>query len=254
MNDKPDLLLIHGFPLDSLLWRPQVVGLAAAARVLAPDLRGFGDDRRDVPEVLSMEDFAQDLKDLLDERGIERTVLCGLSMGGYIALAFLERWPERVKGLVLCCTRAGADDDQGRQARQAAAADAHDKGMAVIARAMVPKMLSATTRQNRPAIAGTIEAMIARQRPDAVAAASLGMGHRPDRTALLQRVRVPSLVIAGGDDALIPRSATTAMAAALPENRLVVVPNAGHLVNIEAPDAFNAVMEAFLATLLAPVA
>src|SRR5690606_3898681 len=132
MDRMPTLLLIHGFPLDSRLWRPQVEGLATIARVLAPDLRGFGDDRREVPEVLAMEDFAEDLKDRLDKEGVSQVVLCGLSMGGYIALAFMERWPERVQGLVLCGTRAEADDDQGRQARQATAADAHGKGMGTI--------------------------------------------------------------------------------------------------------------------------
>jgi len=116
---RPTLLCIHGFPLDHTLWDPQVAGLRDVADVLAPDLRGFGSDRRILPEVMTMEAFATDLKALLDERGVDRAVLCGLSMGGYIAMAFLELWPERVAGLILCNTRANADTPEGRAARKA---------------------------------------------------------------------------------------------------------------------------------------
>lgn len=98
MFNKPTLLFIHGFPLDHRSWKGQVDVLNDVANVLAPDLRGFGNDKRALPKAMTMEAYAEDLKVLLDEQGIERVVLCGLSMGGYIALAFLAAWPERVAG------------------------------------------------------------------------------------------------------------------------------------------------------------
>lgn len=243
------LLLIHGFPLDSSLWHDQRMALADVAHVLAPDLRGFGADEREVPEVLRMEDFAEDLKELLDRNGIDRVVLCGLSMGGYIAFTFLERWPERVAGLILCNTRATADDAAGRDARVATARDAREKGMAVMARAMAAKVLGARTVGERPDIVDRAVAMIARQRPGATAAAALGMAQRPDRMEVLHRITVPTLIITGDEDALMPLPTSQAMADRIPNARLVIIPGAGHLSNVEAPEAFNTAVRNFLAEL-----
>lgn len=247
--DRPTLLCIHGFPLDHTLWAPQVAGLADVAHVLAPDLRGFGNDRRPVPEVMTMEAYAADLKDLLDQRGVDRVVLCGLSMGGYVAMAFLDQWPERVAGLILCNTRANADTPEGRAARQATAQNAFEKGVDVIARAMAPTLLSDRSKREQPELMAHMEAMIARQRPEAVAAAALGMRERPDRHAVLRGCTVPALVITGSADALMPLPTSQAMVDALPDARLVVLPDAGHLTNLEATDAFNGTVRAFLGTL-----
>lgn len=247
--DTPTLLCIHGFPLDQTLWDPQVTGLADVAQVLAPDLRGFGDDQRPVPEVMTMEAYAADLKALVDDRGVERVVLCGLSMGGYVAMAFLDQWPERVAGLVLCNTRANADTPEGRAARQATAQNAFEKGVEVIARAMAPTLLSERSKRTRPELMAYMEAMIARQRPEAVAAAALGMSERPDRHDVLRNCTVPALVITGSEDALMPLPTSQAMADALPHGQLVVIPHAGHLTNLEATESFNGTVRQFLRSL-----
>ena len=189
-NEKPVLMLIHGFPLDAGIWRAQIEVLADAATVIAPDLRGFGSSALEVPAVLTMEQFAYDIRQLLDERGIERAVLCGLSMGGYIAMSFCEQWPERVQGLILCNTRATADTEEGVEARKMAAKNAFDKGVEVIARGMLPKLVSSRTKQERPELMAPLEAMMARQRPDTVAAASFAMALTPDRTAVLRKLKV----------------------------------------------------------------
>jgi 3-oxoadipate enol-lactonase len=242
----PTLLFIHGFPLDRKLWSPQLQGLDGDCRMLAPDLRGFGEDRRPLPEVMGMDDHARDLKDLLDEREIGRVVLCGLSMGGYVALSFLEKWPERVQGLVLCNTKATADDAEAKAARHAMAEDTRTKGMQVIARAMSAKVLSAATRRERPDLVREVEAMIARQQAAAAAASALGMAGRPDRLALLADVRVPALVITGSDDELMQLPTSEEMARAIPGCRLEVLAGAGHLSNMEAPQAFNEALRVFL--------
>ena len=242
----PTLLCIHGFPLDGSLWQPQVQGLAGAAHVLAPDLRGFGADRRPVPKVMTMEAFAEDLMELLDRTGIERAVLCGLSMGGYVAMAFTERWPERVQGLIFCNTRSTADNDAGKAAREQTALDALSKGACVIARAMVPKVLSQRMRSEHPAEAQRIEAIMARQRPESIAAASRGMALRPDRTASLRRVHVPALIVTGSSDTLMPLETSEAMQHAMPGSQLVVINGAAHLSSAEAPAEFNTHVARFL--------
>ncbi len=243
----PTLLCIHGFPLDGSFWQPQVQGLAGAAHVLAPDLRGFGADRRPVPEVMTMEAFAEDLMESLDRAGIERAVLCGLSMGGYVAMAFTERWPERVQGLILCNTRSTADNDAGKAAREQTALDALSKGAGVIARAMVPKVLSQRTRSQHPAEAQRIEEIMARQRPESIAAASRGMALRPDRTGLLRRIKVPALIVTGSEDNLMPLETSEAMNGAMAGSELVVIPGAAHLSCSESPVEFNRHASRFLA-------
>ena len=243
----PTLLCIHGFPLDGSFWQPQVQGLAGAAHVTAPDLRGFGADRRPVPEVMTMEAFAEDLMESLDRAGIERAVLCGLSMGGYVAMAFTERWPERVQGLILCNTRSTADNDAGKAAREQTALDALSKGAGVIARAMVPKVLSQRTRSQHPAEAQRIEEIMARQRPESIAAASRGMALRPDRTGLLRRIKVPALIVTGSEDNLMPLETSEAMNGARAGSELVVIPGAAHLSCSESPVEFNRHASRFLA-------
>jgi len=249
MQQRHTMLFIHGFPLDATLWDLQVKGLSGHANVLAPDLRGCGADDRTTPTALTMELLAGDLKQLLDEHGAERAVLCGLSMGGYVAMAFLELWPERVAGLVLCNTRSTADDAPGKKAREETANNATEKGMDVIARGMMPKLLSDRTRTESPDVAARIHAMIARQRPATVAALSRGMAHRPDRTHILRTAQFPTLVMTGEEDLLMPLPTSTSMVEALPRGRLVVIPGAAHLSNVDAPELFNAALTSYLSEL-----
>lgn len=241
----PTLLLLHGFPLDHTLWASNIPALSAMAEVIAPDLRGFGQYRA-TDEVTTMEAYASDLFRILDERGVQRVIPCGLSMGGYIAMAMAEQQPARVAGLILCNTRSIADTAEAREGRRTTAHDARTKGMAVLARAMAPKLLGASTRRTRPDRLPRIEAMIARQRPEATAAASLGMAERPDRTHILRHFEKPALVITGDEDELMPLTTSVSMAHALPQGRLVVIEQAGHLSNTERPEVFNATVTDFL--------
>ena len=239
------LLLIHGFPHDHTLWEPQLGGLQDAARVIAPDLRGFGIGE-EVPQTMTMDDYAADLKTLVDDLGIEKAVICGLSMGGYVALAFLARYPEVTQGLILCNTRSGADNEKAREGRYATAQKALDGGMAAIAEGMLPKMISEQSALARPDLSMFVENMMAHQSSEAVAAASRGLAIRPDRTAMLSSIKVPTLIITGSADTLIPPSESEAMAAAIPGCELVVIPGVAHLSNLEDPVAFNAAVRAFL--------
>jgi pimeloyl-ACP methyl ester carboxylesterase len=246
MEQRTTLLLIHGFPLDSTLWEPQVEALSRVATVIAPDLRGFGRDEREIAAIMPMRQYAHDLKQLLDEKGLDKVVICGLSMGGYIAMAFAERWPERLAGLILCNTKSNADTEEGVEARHSTAKNAREKGMDVIARGMAPSLLTERTRNERPELVERVVAMIARQDPEVVAATSLGMAQRPDRLEVLRRFQGPAMVITGDADMLMPLATSTVMAEALPKGELVVLPGAAHLSNLEVPELFNAAVIGFL--------
>lgn len=245
MVNRPTLVLIHGFPQDHTLWKRQVPALTPFAKVIAPDLMGFG-QHVDLPQVMTMEAYAEKVHGMLEQQGEDRVVLCGLSMGGYVAMAFAERWPERLSGLILSNTRSTADDEEGRAARLATAHRALQEGTAVIARGMVPKLLSERTRKQQPELAREVEAMMAAQPANAVAAASLGMAQRADRTHVLRRSRIPSLIITGSDDTLMPLPTSRSMHAALSGSQLEVIEGAAHLTNIEDPERFNELIVRFL--------
>lgn len=246
MPHRPTLLLLHGFPQDSALWHGTAAALSDVADVITPELRGFGDDRRALPAAMTMEAYADDIKAVLDARGIDRVVLGGLSMGGYVALAFAERWPGRLAGLLLCNTRATADTAEGKAAREETARNAFDKGVPVIARGMLPKLLSERTKREHPAVAAQVEAMMARQRPEAVAAAARGMALRPDRTPMLAAITAPTLIVTGDQDELMPLPTSAAMHQSIPGSELVVLPDVGHLSPVEAPEAFQAAVRRFI--------
>ena len=243
-NGTP-LLMIHGFPLDRSLWRSQIEGLQGMARIIAADLRGFGQSA-EAPETMTMEEYAADLKALLNSLNVSRVVVCGLSMGGYVALAFLAKYPDAVTGLILANTRAGADSEQARESRYANVKKAYEEGVPAIADAMLPKMLTAATLNDRPSLSAYVRSMIARQRASGVAAALRGMAARPDRASMLGAINIPVLIITGGDDTLIPASESEEMSRTIPGSRLVIIPRAAHLSNVEQPEAFNAAVREFL--------
>ncbi len=238
------LLLVHAFPLDHTLWTDQIETFSDTHRVIAPDLRGFGRSA-DAPSVVTMEDHAADLVALLDELDIGKVGVCGLSMGGYIAMALLQEHPERVKSVILCNTRAVGDSNEARRSRLENADRAERDGPDEIAAAMLPKMLSAKGLED-PALRTRVRSMMTRQRGGGVAAALRGMAARPDRTPLLERLAMPALVIAGDQDVLIPEAECRAMAETIPGAHYVVLRGAGHLSNLDDPAAFNAALRNFI--------
>jgi pimeloyl-ACP methyl ester carboxylesterase len=234
------LLLLHAFPLDASMWAPQASAFGEVT-VVAPDLPGFGASRP-VPNVLRMEDAADAGVRALDEAGVERAVVLGLSMGGYAALALWDRHRDRVLGLVLANTRAGADDDAGRERRRALADRLRANGSGFMVESP-PPLLSADAP---PALWERVRTIIGGQEPGAIAAASLGMAERADYTSRLGEIAVPTLVVTSSSDTLIPPDLTTPMAEAIPGATLKVIDGAGHLSNLEAPEAFNAAVETHL--------
>ena len=239
------LLLIHAFPMDRTMWRAQIAGLQQLYRVIAPDLRGFGHSTDTDGEAISMEQYAADLKALLDSVNVKQVVVGGLSMGGYIALAFVAQYADRVKGLILANTRAVADTEEAKQGRLANADRLLTEGTSFLIDSMAPKMLGSTTKLE---IGVTVRSIMARQRSAVLASALRGMAARPDRSALLRYVKVPTLFITGSADALIPPADSEAMHNVMSNNStLVTLPDAGHLSNLDKADAFNDALRQYYA-------
>ncbi len=246
--DQITLLLIHGFPLDSAMWEMQMQELPDVARIVAPDLRGHG--RSDaVPGPYSMKLFSDDIAGLLDYLNIDGPVVVGgLSMGGYIALDFYRRYPERVAGLILAATRAGADSEEGKAARDAAIATARAEGTAPIVAGMLPKLMAPASYEDDEIVEFVTEIMEGASQ-EGVIGALAAMRDRPDSTPTLAEIDVPTLIVHGAEDKIIPLSEAQAMADAIPDAHLVVVPDAGHLPNLEQPDIFNDAVVDFLESL-----
>jgi pimeloyl-ACP methyl ester carboxylesterase len=240
------VVMLHAFPLDSRMWLPQVEALEGY-QLIVPDLRGFGAARAMAGERSEIDLLADDVARLLDERELERVVLCGLSMGGYVALAFARRHPERLGGLVLLDTKAGTDSDDARANRLAMAERVLAEGIGFVPEVMLPRLLGETSLRERPEVVRQVTETILDQDPRGVAAAQRGMAERSDSTGALAQIDVPTLVVVGTEDELTGPDEARTIAEAVRDARLVQVPGAGHLVNLERPGPVNEAMLDFLA-------
>lgn len=243
------VVLLHAFPLSSAMWLAQREALGTAARVITPDQRGFGGSPLGDDEP-SLDVAADDVARLLDAKDIDRVVLGGLSMGGYVAMAFARRHPDRLAALVLADTKASADPPEGR-ARRARLAEKveSDPEATVLVDEVLPTLVGPTTVEKRALVHGRVKALVQAAPPAAVAWASRAMAARPESFDTLRSVAVPALVVVGEEDTLSPPTDAQAMADALPEARLVRIPAAGHLTAVEAPEEFNAALGDFLQSL-----
>jgi 3-oxoadipate enol-lactonase len=240
------VVLLHSFPFDRSMWREQVRALSETCRVVVPDLRGQGETPLGETEgAATMEEMAADVAALLDELNVGRAVVGGLSMGGYVALAFYRAFPERVVALVLADTRAGADTEDARRTREETARRALAEGMGPIVDTMIPKLLSVEGRRRPETVARVREMMLAAS-PKGAAAALRGMALRRDQTDLLEGVEVPTLIVVGCEDAVTPPAEAEAMLGKIKGSRLCVIEGAGHLSNVERPEEFNRALVEFL--------
>jgi pimeloyl-ACP methyl ester carboxylesterase len=237
------LLFVHGFPLSRGAWQKQVDMLRSSYRVIAPDLRGFGESDTGTG-VTTMAQFAEDLHALLQERTTGPVILISHSMGGYVSFAFLRQYPALVRGLVLVGTKAGADSAEGAATRRATAEKVQKEGIQPVVNAMAPKMLAAGNQD--ATMAAQVRGLMTPSKPAGVIGALLGMAERPDSTPDLAKISVPTLIITGADDILIPPTESEALQHGIPNSQLNIIPNAGHLVAFEQPDKFNHILTEWL--------
>ena len=238
---------IHGFPHNRTLWAPQVSALVDRARCIALDLRGFGESSRNGP--FTMDQYADDVAMLLRMLGIERTVVVGLSMGGYIAFAFWRRHRAMVRALVLADTRAGADSEEARAKRLSLIDLARSRGSEAVADGQIVGMIGKFTREKRPALIDDVHRMLASAPVEGISGALEAMIGRIDSTPTLATIDVPTLVVVGAEDVLTPVSEAEILHDAIRGSRLEVIEQAGHVSNLERPAAFNHVLSEFLAAL-----
>ena len=243
------LLFIHGYPLSRTLWEPQVNELSGVARVLAVDLRGHGGSDP-VPGPYSMDLLAEDCREFLDAlRIIRPVVVCGLSMGGYVTFAFCRKYPERTAGLILCSTRAGVDSPEGKAGREKAMALAKEQGVTAIAESMLPKMLAPQTYTTHPQLVERVRRMMESTSLEGVLGDLAALRDRPDSTPNLARIDRPTLILHGADDQLIPSKEAEIMHTGIKGSRLRLLPDSGHLLNLQQPQMFNEAVQKFVEAL-----
>ena len=239
------IVFLHAFPLSSEMWQAQLNALPDGWRGIAPDLRGFGRSTAGDTGPHTMELMADDVAALLDHLGLSQAVICGLSMGGYVAFALQRKHPERVRALILCNTRATADSAEAAAGRHELAAKVRKEGAQAVVTAMLPKLLSDRTKQKRPELVAEVEQMMLANQPEHIARALEGMALRKSAEDLCNQVQVSVKIIHSDDDAIIPTGDAQMMARGL-RGSLRVVEDAGHLSNLEHPAVFSAHVSDFL--------
>jgi 3-oxoadipate enol-lactonase len=244
------VVLVHGFPLDHTMWNAQIDALSEGYRAIAPDLRGFGHSGGHSGDTITMGQFADDLAGLLDGlRVSEPVVLCGLSMGGYVAFQFWQRHGSRLRGLILCDTRAGGDAPEAAAARRETAERVLREGPAPLVAQMTPKLFAQATLSRRPELVDSLREVMLRTNPKAIAAAARGMAQRPEMLSQLEQIDCPTLVIVGQEDVLTPPEEMRLIAGVVPGARMIEIAGCGHMAPIERPAETNAAMLEFLGEL-----
>ena len=240
-GNGPAVLLIHAFPLNNTMWASQVAALSGKFRVLAPNIRGFGQSQPS--SAWTMEEMADSLNEFLDKLGVKDSAVVGVSMGGYIALTFWSKFPKRVRQLVLSNSRTHADNETEKNARNDMIAAIEQSGAAILPDRMLPRLL----QPNPPAgVVRNVRKMIESTSPAAAVYAVMAMRDRMDFSSMLHRVECPTMVITGENDVIIRMEDSRAVADAISGARLVTIPNSGHLSNLENSEAFNAALLSFL--------
>jgi pimeloyl-ACP methyl ester carboxylesterase len=245
-GDGNPVLLIHGYPLCRRMWRPQVAALAAAGyRVITPDLRGFGESEAPAGGY-SMGLFADDLAALMDHLGLEKAVIGGMSMGGYVLFDLLARHRQRVSAALFIVTRAGGDDAEGKVRRARLAATALEEGALPVADAFAGIVFASGTAATRPELVNEVRSWMEGTSPRGLAGGLLAMADRANYSSRLAELALPALVISAEEDRAIPPAESRGLAAALPAATLVILPGGGHMVNLECSEAFNCALLGFL--------
>ncbi len=241
---KETLLFLHGFPLNHTMWQHQLAAFGETFHCLAPDLRGFGaNPPLTGDEPLTIDDFADDAAALLAQHGVSQATVCGLSMGGYVAFALWRKYPQLVRRLVLCNTKASADTPEARANRERQAARVRAEGARAIADEMLPRLVAPG---NLARLEATLRAMIEANAPGSIVAALRALANRRDMRDQLSQIQAPTLVITGDADAISLLADAQVMAQGIPNARLMVIADAGHMSPLEQPTQFNAALQKFL--------
>jgi pimeloyl-ACP methyl ester carboxylesterase len=244
-GEGPTVLFLHGYPFDQSMWSEQIEAITTAGfRAIAPDLRSLGQTKSS-SEVATMNEMARNAAALLDELNVEDAVVCGLSMGGYVAFEFVHLFSTRVRGLVLAGTRAPADNEQEKAGREQQVKTMLRAGMVPISIATLPKLLARRTLDEKPDVVKRVRAMIVRADPKGAAAAQRGMAARRDYTEDMPKINVPTLIIVGREDSIRPVADAEFMHRGIRNSRLAIIEDAAHMTNMEQAEVFNGYLATF---------
>jgi pimeloyl-ACP methyl ester carboxylesterase len=248
-SNADPLLLLHAFPLDSRMWTAQCAALADGRRVITPDLPGFGASPR-LEVDPSLDAVADAVAATLDSLGIDRVVLGGLSLGGYVAMAFLRRHPGRVSALILVDTKASADAEAAAANRERIATTVvEERSLRVVLTDVLPGLVGKKTKRRRGDVLSHITDIVREAAPESIAWTQRAMAARPESFDVLKAFDAPALVVVGDEDEVTPATEASLMAKALPDARLVTIAGAGHLSAMENPDDVTKAIRDFLASL-----
>ena len=244
-RSSPAIVLIHGFPFSHAMWNPQIEVLKNSFRIIAYDIRGHGKSNVGDGQY-TLELFVDDLVALLDHLRLEKVVLCGLSMGGYIALRAIERNPERIRALVLCDTTSNADSNEAKLRRAASIKIVKCAGVAPYAQEFLKAVLTPQNIQNRMDLARSVLGMIESNSPVGICGTLLALAGRTETTTFLPKIHVPTLILVGEYDKITPPELSERMHTLIPNSKLQIVRNAAHLSNLEKPEEFTGHLLSFL--------
>jgi len=239
------VVFIHGFPLNPSMWDPQAVFASRGWRLIVPELRGFGDGAGD-PPTTSIDDYAGDTIDLLDKLHVDSAVICGLSMGGYIAFSMFRHAPNYFRAMVLADTKSQADTPEAVAGRKNMQQLVREQGANAVADALLPKLVGDTTRRERPAVAEQVRTQILGNSTEAIAGALAALMTRPDSTPTLRTIHCPVQIIVGDEDAITPPPLSEQMNRDIAGSELAIIKGAGHMSNMEQPTQFNDALARFL--------
>lgn len=247
MSKKGNLIFLHGFPLNGNSWKPQKEYFQKDWSIFAPDLRGHGlgaSGEGSGPWLIAH--FSDDLKKFMDDHQMEEAHLVGLSMGGYVALDFISRYPRRIKKLILCDTQAGADTNEAKEKRYLDIEKLLHGSLSSFAQGFLKKVLSPNTEKENPGLFRELEEMILGNRKEKLAMVLGALASRKDSTAMLSSISIPTLVIVGSEDKVTPPEVNQKMAHGILGSQYQVIQGAGHFANLERPQQFNSVLGTFL--------
>jgi 3-oxoadipate enol-lactonase len=242
----PTVVFLHAFPYHAGMWRGQLEALRGQARCVAYDARGMGPGATASPPFM-LEHMVDDLLGLLDRLALSRVVLCGLSLGGYVALRAVQRAPERISGLLLADTQAGADSDEAKLARAQGLRALAEQGVSAFAAQQLTRQLSPHTRAERPELVAHLARLIEDSSAEGIAGNLVALSTRTDLRSALVSIHVPTSVVVGADDVITPPALVRTLSESIAGAQLFVLDRAGHLSNLEAGDEFNRVLLALLA-------
>jgi 3-oxoadipate enol-lactonase len=245
LGEGEPLVLLHAFPLNGRMFESQMSAFSGDHRVVAPDYPGFGRSPR-TPAQPDVRYYAEGLRGLLDRLHLERVILGGVSMGGYVAFECMRRFPERFSALILANTRAEPDSEETRETRNEMALRVAQEGVGVLVELQMKRLLAPHTLHNDEELVQSVRTMILENSPDGVVAALGAMRERPDSSPLLGEIGVPTLVVGGEEDSISSPEIMGAMAAKIPGASHVTIPQTAHLSNLEAPEEFNSALTDFL--------